>query len=915
IALTDVDWDGNGVSIPLSSGGLNPDERVTVALRFTLDALEYSINGAAPVTQALANRGGLNNWRGTPDVNIGEIDTNTGQRGALTTDNTSVFFTDDFVSMTDGTASVLYARFWNATDGSITNTAGSAETVTATVTIRNWTSDAVEGSLSASSGNGETYSNGVWQATGLSSVNAALNAIEYTPGSEPLAVLDITIDDQTSPGATTGTIIIANSAPSVVYVDDSFTESMGDPVTDADLGTGGDQSAIFGYSAFRTVSGAAAIVDPAGSIVVNDGDYSGDSATITGTMTMQLTDTTGGVTIGSLGADDGTSIDLQGNDLTVGNDEAIAYIDAPISGTGALTKNGTGRVGLRKANTYTGDTIVNDGFLRLGSVGTDPAFQGSVAGNLVVNAPGRIEFNAAETGTSMTHSTQISGDGSVAITGPGVVTFDGPANTFTGNFVLGYGFTSDINETLAVGTQNGIVVIGQAGHIGTGILESRGAQLRATTSVNITNNVEIYGGGFRLGGSNTFELSGTIAPVNGLRGLGNYGGDGFVVTLSGAIDLDGGGVPQQLNLDGLEGQENGDFIVSASISGSSNFGVNVTLDNSVVTLSGANSYLGNTIIDGDSLVLMNGTHPNAGIWNVNNNAVLGGNGSIDGLVMINGATLAPGASIGSLTIGFGLTFGDNSTYSVEIDSSAPSADLADSDLPVTIGANVTLEVSDIAGSPVVLPIGTKLTIIDYFDDVATFNNVLTGEFAGLADGATVSIGANQFVIDYDDDLKDAAGAPGSDGAGDSVTLTAAGASSAYATWAAGFPGLTGGFGDDDDNDGVTNGFEWYFHNTDPTVADNHGAAIGNLVSTGPGTFTFSHLRPVDRSGASDEYEWSADLTTWTPAGGTEAGVTVTIVPGATTPDADPDYETVEVTVTVAPGTEAKVFVRLALSGS
>ena len=65
----------------------------------------------------------------------------------------------------------------------------------------------------------------------------------------------------------------------------------------------------------------------------------------------------------------------------------------------------------------------------------------------------------------------------------------------------------------------------------------------------------------------------------------------------------------------------------------------------------------------------------------------------------------------------------------------------------------------------------------------------------------------------------------------------------------------------------------------------------------------------------ERYEWSADLTTWTPAGGTEAGVTVTIVPGATTPDADPDYETVEVTVTVAPGTEAKVFVRLALSGS
>lgn len=915
-ALTDIDWDGTGVSIPLSSGGLNPDERVSVALRFTLDALEYSVNGAAPVTQALANRGGSNNWRGTPDVNIGDVDPNTGQRGGLTTDAGSPFFTDNFASMTDGTASVLYARLWNATDGSITNTAGSAETVTATVTIRNWTSDAVEGSLSASSGNGESYSNGVWQATGLSSVNAALNAIEYTPGSEPLAVLDITIDDQTSVGATTGTIIIANSAPSVVYVDDDFTENMGDPVTDADQVTAGDQGAIFGYSAFRTVSGATSVVDPAGLIVVNDGDYSGDSATLSGTMSLQLTDSSGGVTIGTLGADDGTSIDLQGNDLTLGDDTATVNVIAPISGSGSVTKIGTGRVILRKENTFTGDLVVSDGFLRLGSVGVDPSNQGSVDGNVVVNAPGVFEINAVETGTSMTHSTLISGDGSVAATGPGSVTFDGPANTFSGNFVLGFGTTSDINETLAVGTQNGIVVIGDSGHLGTGLVESRGAQLRASASVNIANNVEIYGGGLRIGGTNDIELSGTITPVGGLRGLGNYGGDGLTVTLSGAIDLDGGGVPQQLNLDGIEGQDNGDFIVSADISGSSNFGINLSLDNSVVTFTGTNSYFGITDLGGDSLVLMNGTHVNGGTWNVSNNAVLGGTGSIDSLVLVNGpASLAPGSSIGSLTIGFGLTFGDNSTYSVEIDSSVPSADLTDSDLPVTIGANVTLDVSDIAGSPAVLPLGTKLTIIDYFDDVAMFNNVLTGEFAGLADGATVSIGANQFVIDYDDDLKDAAGAPGSDGAGDSVTLTAAGASSAYATWAAGYPGLTGDIGDDDDNDGVTNGFEWYFYNTDPTVANSHGAAIGNLVSTGPGTFTFSHLRPIDRSGASDEYEWSADLTTWTPAGGTEGGVTVTIVPGVPTPDANPDYENVEVTVTVAPGTEPKVFVRLALSES
>ncbi|MEN8862749.1 MAG: hypothetical protein ABF315_06130, partial [Lentimonas sp.] len=146
-----------------------------------------------------------------------------------------------------------------------------------------------------------------------------------------------------------------------------------------------------------------------------------------------------------------------------------------------------------------------------------------------------------------------------------------------------------------------------------------------------------------------------------------------------------------------------------------------------------------------------------------------------------------------------------------------------------------------------------------------------------------------------------------------LTYTAPAASSAYDAWvAANYPGLTGGFDGNDDGDALTNGQEWYFGGSDPLVADSTGQPLVAVESTGAGTFTFTHLRPTDISGASANYKWSAALEDgFTANGATDGTYTTNLTAGATTPDVT-GYESVVVTVTSSPAASS-IFARVVLN--
>jgi hypothetical protein len=131
----------------------------------------------------------------------------------------------------------------------------------------------------------------------------------------------------------------------------------------------------------------------------------------------------------------------------------------------------------------------------------------------------------------------------------------------------------------------------------------------------------------------------------------------------------------------------------------------------------------------------------------------------------------------------------------------------------------------------------------------------------------------------------------------------------YATWIGGFPkvGSATGFGEDPDDDGLMNGVESYFGN-DPSHADGGLFA----VAAGESGFKFRHTRsnapPADVTAT---YQWTTDLENWFSSGQTSpGGVSVTMVDTVVTDAEAPDDDVVEVVVTVAPPSIARVFARV-----
>ncbi len=157
-------------------------------------------------------------------------------------------------------------------------------------------------------------------------------------------------------------------------------------------------------------------------------------------------------------------------------------------------------------------------------------------------------------------------------------------------------------------------------------------------------------------------------------------------------------------------------------------------------LAGTNTYTGATTVNSGTL-LINGSLAAGSAVTVENSAVLGGNGTINGTVSIEDtATLAPGTSIGMLTINNNLTLGATSVYSYELTSGSSTADLTD------VSGNL-----DLGGSTLTLvQLGTyavseKFTLFAY-------DGTLAGTFASLADGGTFTAAGGLWQIDYDDSI-------------------------------------------------------------------------------------------------------------------------------------------------------------------
>lgn len=250
---------------------------------------------------------------------------------------------------------------------------------------------------------------------------------------------------------------------------------------------------------------------------------------------------------------------------------------------------------------------------------------------------------------------------------------------------------------------------------------------------------------------------------------------------------------------------------------------------------------------GAGILTLTGTNSYTGATNVNGGTLAGTGASGSAFTVASGATLSPGTTIGTMSTA-GTTFSNGSTFKVEINSTSVTADKLVSTGPVTIGTTA-VAFSDLGSGPITA--GTKLTLIDYT------GSSLTGTFTGYAEGATVTIGTKTFTISYADSSK--------------VTLTAT--ASGYSSWASTNAG--GQTADlDYDNDGVSNGVEYFMGQTGSSFTANPAIVSGSVSWPKDPTAVATYV-----------VQTSTDLGTWTTAtsGVTDTGSMVTY----TLPTGDP----------------------------
>ena len=206
--------------------------------------------------------------------------------------------------------------------------------------------------------------------------------------------------------------------------------------------------------------------------------------------------------------------DTNGNDIVFNN---------TLSGTGSLTKTGSGVLTLVGVNSYTGGTTINAGTLRLG----DETTNGSVTGNIADNAA-LIFANSS----ALTYSGVISGSGSVTKNGLGTLTLSG-IHTYGGGTTLNSGIVNlmgtltNTGRTLDLGDGTGVWNMNGGTILGGVVTASGGSGLRiagssSSTLDGVTLNTDVIAtsaGTFSLIVKNGLVLNGTMTLPTG--GTGN----------------------------------------------------------------------------------------------------------------------------------------------------------------------------------------------------------------------------------------------------------------------------------------------------------------------------------------------------------------------------------------------------------
>jgi autotransporter-associated beta strand protein len=289
------------------------------------------------------------------------------------------------------------------------------------------------------------------------------------------------------------------------------------------------------------------------------------------------------------------------------------------------------------------------------------------------------------------------------------------------------GGSSDATEINVAGNTWGTTLINFGGYLKTGVVDA----LPSTTNVEFGWSLQSFSTG-------TLDLNGfdqTVASIGinsnsvGLGGNQNITGGGtLTVNLASGTKTYEGRITDGTTATALVKNGNGTQILK--------------------NLSGIdNNYSGGTTINGGTLLVNNtsGSGTGTGTVTVAAGGTLGGTGSVIGGINVSGI-LAPGNSIESLGTG-ALSFTTGSTYAYELSTIGLNGDLTFSSGTLNIATGTILTLNDLSASTA-LANGSKLTLISSGE--AWNGGLFTYGGTPLADDSNITLGANIWKFNYND---------------------------------------------------------------------------------------------------------------------------------------------------------------------